>query len=135
MNNILKISIVSITITSLMIGCAGRTANPVPTWQPDDDTMSCTSLISNMQEMENNIQRLIPKSEKTGKNVALGVTGAFFIVPLFFMDFSEAEKIEIESYRSRYNHLTRLYYDKGCNKKAGGKEVKTMPELFKKDKS
>ena len=84
-----------------------------------------------MGQIQANIQNLIPQFKKTGKNVALGVTGAFFIVPLFFMDFSEAEKTEIEAYRNRYNYLVNLYYDKGCNKKSGVQQVKTLPEFFK----
>jgi len=122
---------ISLIVTTL-VGCGGRTANPVQTWQPSDDNLSCASLVAAMQECESNIQNRIPKSEKTGKNVALGTAGAFFIVPLFFMDFSEAEKVEIDAYRNRYNHLVRLYDDKGCSKKSGGKQIKPLPELFKK---
>lgn len=58
--------------------------------------------------------QLVPSTEKTGKNVALGVTGAFFLVPLFFMDFSQAEQIEVNAYRQRYNHLAILAMEKGC---------------------
>ena len=101
----------------LVFGCAGRTANPTPTVHAGDHNASCTDLESMMSEIETNINRLMPKSEKTGKNVGLGVAGAFLIVPFFFMDFSDAEKIEIEAYRSRYNHLARLYNSKGCGTK------------------
>ena len=76
--------------------------------------LSCQYMISEMSEIEAKIQRLLPDSQKTGKNVALGATGAFLIVPLFFMDFSDAEKMEVESYQARYNHLARLYNDKKC---------------------
>ena len=73
--------------------------------------------MSEMEEIDHNIRNLLPKSEKTGKNVALGVAGAFFLVPWFFMDFSDAEKVEIAAYQSRYNHLTRVYNDKRCSRK------------------
>ena len=101
-------------LTAMLINCGGRTPNPVMTNRPYDVSMTCASLINEMDEMQANINRLLPDSEKTGKNVALGVTGAFLIVPLFFMDFSDAEKIEIESYRARYNHLARMYNEKKC---------------------
>ena len=119
-----------LTVTCTLSGC-GRSANPVQIWQPTDDQLSCSSLLSAMDEAENNIKRLLPKSEKTGKNVALGVAGAFLLVPWFFMDFSEAEKIEIDAYRNRYNHLARLYRDKGCHNQPGSKKVQEIPDFFK----
>jgi hypothetical protein len=72
------------------------------------------------------IQRLIPETEKTGKNTALGVTGFFFIVPLFFMDLSESEQVEINAYRQRYNHLMIIASEKKCD--VDGEEI---PEFGK----
>lgn len=106
--------------------CAGRAPNPVTVIQPGDRNLDCDDLESMMSEIQGNINRLMPESEKTGKNVVKGVAGAFFIVPLFFMDFSESEKVEIEAFRSRYNHLARLYNKKGCGKRE-------MINPFKKD--
>ena len=98
----------------ILSACAGRTPNPTMVVRPGDEKLSCQYMISEMSEIEAKIQRLLPDSQKTGKNVALGATGAFLIVPLFFMDFSDAEKMEVESYQARYNHLARLYNDKKC---------------------
>ena len=59
-----------------------------------------------MREIDENVKKLLPKSNKTGKNVALGVTGAVIFWPaLLFMDFSDAEKLEIEAYKRRYERL------------------------------
>lgn len=107
-------SIVSMVVTLSLIACAGRNANPTQQVKITDASMSCESILSEMSEIEGKIYKLLPESQKTGKNVALGVTGFFLLVPLFFMDFSDAEKVEIEALRSRYNHLTRLYADKKC---------------------
>ena len=98
----------------ILSACAGRTPNPTMVVRRGDENLSCQYMISEMSEIEAKIQRLLPDSQKTGKNVALGATGAFLIVPLFFMDFSDAEKMEVESYQARYNHLSRLYNDKKC---------------------
>lgn len=54
-------------------------------------------------------------NDRTGKNVALGVTGAFFIVPLFFMDLSGAEKTELESYKMRIERLQLVALEKKCS--------------------
>jgi hypothetical protein len=124
MCNITSIALIASTLLS---GCAGRSAHPIKSWQPNDQSLSCNSLLAAMSESESNINKLIPESEKTGKNVALGIGGLFFFPIWFFMDFSDAEKVEINAQRDRYNHLSRLYMDKGCNKQAAGK----MPKLNK----
>lgn len=102
-------------LASLVAGCAGRAANPVMAQQYGDNAKSCAALEQDMAFVDSEVQRLVPKTEKTGSNVALGVTGAFFIVPLFFMDFSQAEQIEVNAYRQRYNHLVILATEKGCD--------------------
>ena len=109
-----KTLLVTILVVTLSVGCAGRTANPVMIHQYRDDQRSCLALEREMVFIEDEIQRLIPQTDKTGKNVALGVTGFFFIVPLFFMDLSKAEQIEIDAYRRRYNHLLIIAGDKQC---------------------
>lgn len=105
---------------TVLTGCAGRTPNPVMVQQYGDTEKSCEALKHDMSFIESEITKLLPDTEKTGKNVALGVTGAFFLVPLFFMDFSEAEQMEVNAYRQRYNHLATIAIDKGCS------NVKTM---------
>jgi hypothetical protein len=122
---------VAVLASALLSGCGGKAANPVSIWQPGDQKLSCNSLMHAMQESETSIRKLIPESEKTGKNVALGAAGIFFFPAWFFMDLSSAEKAEIDDHRSRYNHLARIYMDKGCGN-AKGKEVIQMPALFKK---
>ena len=75
----------------MVVGCAGRAANPVIIQQYGDDKKTCQALEREMAFIQEEIQRLVPQTEKTGKNVALGVTGFFLIVPLFFIDLSKAE--------------------------------------------
>jgi len=99
-------------------GCAGNMANPVSAYQPYDGDLSCKSILYSMSEIDQSVRRLLPKSNKTGKNVALGVAGAFIFWPaLFFMDFSDNEKVEIEAYKKRYERLARLYDSKQCSRK------------------
>lgn len=115
-----------LVVTSLLVGCAGRAANPVMIQQYGDEKKSCQALEREMAFIQGEIQRLIPQTEKTGKNVALGVTGFFFIVPLFFMDLSKAEQMEVDAYRQRYNHLLIIAGDKQC-----GIEGQPIPEFTK----
>lgn len=77
-----------------------------------------------IKNTELEIQRLIPDTDKTGKNVALGVAG-LLIWPIWFaMDFSDAEKIEVNALRQRYNHLVVLASEKEC-----GFEAEPLPPI------
>ena len=94
--------------------------------QYGDNEKSCQALEREIAFIQGEIQRLIPQTEKTGKNVALGVTGFFLIVPLFFMDLSKAEQTEVDANRQRYNHLVIIAGDKQC-----GIQSQQIPEFAK----
>jgi hypothetical protein len=107
-------------------GCAGRTPNPVSAYQYGDDKKSCTALKAEIASTEADIQRILPNADKTGSNVALGIAGAFLLVPWFFMDFSKADQTELEAHRRRYNNLIILASEKQC-----GFDNKPLPEIKK----
>lgn len=104
----------AILLSICLISCGGRAANPVMIQQYGDQNISCAGIEKELSFIESEVTRLAPQTDKSGKNTALGVTGAFFLVPLFFMDFSKAEQIEVDAYRRRYNHLLILAEDKKC---------------------
>ena len=83
--------------------------------QVGDNRKTCATLEAEMKGVQAEIQRLLPESDKSGKNIGLGVAGAFLLVPLFFMDLTESEKIEINAYRQRYNRLNILATEKKCS--------------------
>lgn len=103
-----------LTIIFLVTACAGATPNPVPQYQPGDEDMTCNQIKLEIADNNTAIMNLIPKENKTGKNVALGVAGAFLIVPWFFMDFSNAEQIDVQAYQLRNNWLRNLAAQKHC---------------------
>jgi hypothetical protein len=107
-----------ILVITIVVSCAGRAANPVMVHQYSDDRKSCNALEKELFFIEEEIQRLIPETQKTGKNVALGVAGVFFVVPWLFMDLSKAEQIEINTLRQRYNHLVIIADEKQCGLEA-----------------
>lgn len=115
-------------ILIFVTACAGRAANPVMIQQYGDHNKSCKALATETQFIQGEITRLMPETEKTGTNVALGVTGAFLLVPLFFMDFSEAEQVEVNAYRQRYNNLVIIAEDKKC-----GMSGEQIPEFQQKE--
>jgi len=101
-------------VVTQVAGCAGRTANPVMIQQYGDMDKSCGALEKELAFIETEIYRLVPQTEKTGENVALGVAGFFLIFPWFFMDLSKAEQVELDAFRQRYNQLLILAEEKEC---------------------
>ena len=116
-----------VVLACSLAACGGRAAHPVMIQQYGDRQKSCEVIEVEMAQIQQEINRLIPKTKKTGKNTALAVAGWFLIVPFFFMDLSEAEQEEIEAYRKRYNHLLLIATDKKC-----GTEREVIPEFQKK---
>jgi len=87
----------------------------VSQYQPGDEERAWEGLGEEIVANEGEIVRRLPGEDATGKSVALGVAGAFLLVPLFFMDFKDAERIEIESYRRRNQWLREVAAKKDCN--------------------
>ena len=121
---ILSNSICLLTTISLLAACGGRTANPVMATQYGDANKNCKALEYDISSTEQEMNRIVGSTDKTGQNVALGVAGAFLLVPWFFMDFKNAEATEYQALRQRYSNLTSLAMDKGCDIR-----VKQYPEI------
>ena len=109
-----QIVAVSASVALLLAGCGGRPPNPVAQYLPGDEQRSCEGLKSEVANNEAEILRLLPDEDATGKNVVLGVAGAFLLVPWFFMDFKEAEATEIQALRRRNQSLREIAGTKGC---------------------
>ncbi len=59
--------------------------------------------------------RMLPKTDKGLTNALWATAGVFFIVPFFFMDFKDAEKIEFDAMRRRHNRLLVYAAEKNCD--------------------
>jgi len=115
-------------VLALLFGCAGRPAHPVMVYQHGDEAMSCDAIERELELIEEQIRELMPKTDKADKNTRLGVTGIFLIVPLFFMDLSKAEQIEVNALTKRYNHLLDIGKTKDC-----GFDRQPIPDFKKTD--
>jgi hypothetical protein len=80
-----------------------------------------------MEYLGKDIFERFPDASKTGSNTGLGVAGAFLIVPWFFMDFSEADEVEVSALIQRYNHLLITAQDKSCDTKR--ERLPTLKEM------
>jgi hypothetical protein len=96
-------------------GCAGRTANPVPIYIPGDENRNCESLKTEVVQLQKDMAAMLPKTDKFGTNALWATAGVFLIVPFFFMDMKDAEKIEFEAMRQRHNRLLDLLQTKNCD--------------------
>ncbi len=98
----------------LFIGCAGRDGNPIPAYRPGDEKRNCISLQTEMAQLDADIQRLVPKANKGPYNTIMFIGGLFVIVPFFFMDVKNGEKVELQACRQRYNSLALFAAQNGC---------------------
>ena len=114
-------------------GCGGRVANPIQTYLPGDDTRSCEGLNIQMSQLDSDMRRILPKTNKSGTNLLCGVAGAFLIVPWFFMDFKGADKIEYDAMRNRYNHLLVIASEKDCDV-GSAERIPSVDEIKKMSK-
>ncbi len=96
-----------------LYGCAGTAPNPILSYQPGDEKRSCTSLKAEIASNEAEMILIAGEEDSTAtKNVILGVTGSFLIVPLFFMDLKGREAAELKALRHRNRNLRQFAADK-----------------------
>ncbi len=120
MNKKLKPIIASIVVVLFIVqGCAGRSAHPVTVAQSGDAKKTCKALRKETQQILRKIHKMVPFIKKKDKKTVLKmVTGALIIIPWFFVDFTDSEKIEANALRKRYNYLAGLADGHNCRFKA-----------------
>ena len=110
-----KVFCLSLVVSMFLTGCAGREANPIPVYLPGDNERSCEVLVAEIAQLQADMQRILPKTNKGVTNTLWATAGVFLIVPFFFMDLKGAEKIEFDAMRARHNRLLLICADKGCD--------------------
>ena len=109
--------VVLVIVSSFILpSCASKTPRNVMIQQYGDDSKSCKALELELNQTQQEMSRILGEQNSTsGTNAALAVAGAFLFWPaLFFMDLSDSEEQEYDSYRLRYNHLLVIATDKEC---------------------
>ena len=96
-------------------GCMGRNPNPVQIVQPGDENLSCDTLKTQIVMLQEEMAKLLPKTDKFASNALFAGTGVFLIFPYFLMDLKDAEKKEFEAMRQRHNHLLEIIKAKNCD--------------------
>ena len=100
-------------------GCAGRSAHPVTVAQSGDAKKTCKALRKETKQILRRIHKMVPYIKKKDKKKVLKmVTGALIVIPWFFVDMKDAEKVEANALRKRYNYLADLADGLNCRFKA-----------------
>jgi len=128
-----KVFCLSLVVSMFLTGCAGREANPIPVYLPGDNERSCEVLVAEIAQLQADMQRILPKTNKGVTNTLWATAGVFFIVPFFFMDLKGAEKIEFDAMRARHNRLLLICADKGCD--MTGVRAERIPSAEKRKKA
>ena len=121
MNKKLKpVLVLLVGVLFIAQGCVGgRSAQPVTVAQSRDVKKPCKALRKETQQIVRKIQRMVPKIKKKDRNRTLLIMpGVFLIIPLLFVDLSDAEKVEANALRERYNHLSTLVDRHNCRFRA-----------------
>ncbi len=111
-----KLLCILLCVAIFMAGCAGRTSNPLPVYLPGDENRSCMALKAEIAQLQVDMQRMMPKTDKGLSNALWATAGVFtFGLGLIFMDFKDAERIEFEAMRQRHNRLLVYAAERNCD--------------------
>jgi hypothetical protein len=121
MNKKLKpVLVLLVGVLFIAQGCmGGRSAQPIAVAQSGDAKKTCKALRKETKQILRKIHKMVPYIKKKDlKRTLLIMPGAFLIIPLFFVDLSDAEKVEANALRERYNHLSTLADRHNCRFRA-----------------
>ena len=119
-------------VSILLAGCAGRQANPIPAYMPGDESRSCPGLKAEVAQLQADMARILPKTDKGLTNALWATAGVFLIVPFFFIDLKDAEKVEFEAMRNRHNRLLVYAAEKSCD--MAGVRAERIPSMKERKK-
>jgi len=132
---------VSLICYIFYLGCSGRTPNPVLSYMPGDDALSCEQLKIEMAKAKREIALKPAKiKEREARNLWLSL--CWPIGSPFEKDILEAEETEIQALNNRYNSLLMIAYEKRCStgnraltvQRPGGRKP-TAEDILKDDTS
>jgi hypothetical protein len=95
--------------------CAGRAAHPVKVAQSGDVKKTCTELRHEIRKYRKNLKKMISNIKSADKKrTLLMISGGLLIVPWFFLDLTDADKIEANAQRGRHNYLLDVAKKNSC---------------------
>jgi hypothetical protein len=108
-----------IVVLFFVQGCAGRAAHPIKIAQSGDGKKTCNELRQETTKSRRSLKKMIPAVKAADKKrTLLMLSGGLLIVPWFFLDLSDADKIEANAQRARHNYLLDVAKKQNCRLKA-----------------
>jgi outer membrane PBP1 activator LpoA protein len=103
---------VIIALAVFLCGCGGREAHPIALYLQGDQNKSCDQLLYEFEQLSRQYKKKKQQhSEKEAADILLFVV----LVPWFFMDLKDAEKVEYEAMAARMSVIKSLARQKGCD--------------------
>ena len=100
-------------------GCAGRAPHPVQVAQSGDVKKTCNELRHETKKYRRDLKKMIPAVKAADKKrTLLMLSGGLLIIPWFFLNLSDADKIEANAQRARHNYLLDIAKKHSCRFKA-----------------
>lgn len=109
-----RFAIISIISALLLSACGGRNAHPIKTVWPDDGTMTCEDISSERRRNNGEIAQLRAENARRIRHNVNAFCTFFCIIPLFTLDFSDAQAIEVDAYKERNRRLEDIALLKKC---------------------
>ena len=98
--------------------CAGRAAHPVKVSQSGDGEKSCKEIRYEARKYRKNLKKMIPDIKAADKKrTLLMISGGLLIIPWFFLDLTDADKVEANARRARHNYLLDVAKKHSCRLK------------------
>lgn len=103
-------------IISILSGCISTPPNPgIQVQVAGDEQNSCTVIDTDLQQAQQAFDEAHSAHNwQVGSNIALGVTGALILIPLFFIDTGHGHSVDMQNAQARINHLATVKAAKGC---------------------
>jgi hypothetical protein len=99
--------------------CAGRAARPVKVSQSGDGEKSCNELRHETRKHRKDLKKMIPNIKAADKKrTLLMISGGLLIIPWFFLDLTDADKVEANAQRARHNYLLAVAKKQNCRFKS-----------------
>jgi hypothetical protein len=112
----MKKALIILVSTFALASCAGRHANPILATHASDRQMSCSSIQSELETHERTLVNLqLERSRINRTNINMGIAGSFLLVPLFFINVSDAPEVEQYAISGSMNKVNDLSAAKKCN--------------------
>lgn len=109
-------ALVMITLTLVISGCVGRHAQPITANYATDSRLPCTGIVDEIAQHQRALVTLqTERSRINRRNINVGIAGTFLLIPLFWLNVTDAPEVEQYAIGGRMNVLHDLKQKKNCN--------------------